>query len=169
MCASFKKGKPSKVKGLFSRKRGHADDGDEWGEQKENADERNVAASNAAFLDEARALSRRIKEKRELLSRVLEPVTYDNPGKIDENSKEKKPKQGKKKDADEHVVHQVDETTEEQTDVYIKKDNCIVCNKPVEGTSYICPGCGTKYCIRCAIALNERDEECWMCNRSLQF
>ena len=78
---------------------------------------------------------------------------------------------GKKKDKtqDDAVTHQVDEKTESEVDVFKKKEFCIVCNTSLKATTFICPYCETKYCIRCAIALSEQKEGCWTCHNPLNF
>ena len=51
----------------------------------------------------------------------------------------------------------------------IKGSQCVVCEMPLKGTNFDCPSCGTRYCIRCAIELNQRNEACWTCKNELKF
>jgi hypothetical protein len=51
----------------------------------------------------------------------------------------------------------------------IKGSQCVVCEKPLRGTTYDCPTCGTRYCIRCAIELNQGIEACRTCKNELKF
>ncbi len=46
---------------------------------------------------------------------------------------------------------------------------CITCKSPIKATAYICPGCATMYCIRCAIMHSERKERCLKCGMQMQF
>ncbi|MFX0100801.1 MAG: hypothetical protein ACFFCS_14595 [Candidatus Hodarchaeota archaeon] len=43
------------------------------------------------------------------------------------------------------------------------KNLCIVHKGPIEGFSYICPGCGVLYCRRCLDALIQIENKCWSC------
>jgi hypothetical protein len=117
-------------------------------------------------------IEEKIDEKRAILSRVMEPTTADGlkaaispvlPGKLWTDGKKKESGQ------DEEVTHQIDEKTEREVDVFKKKEFCIVCNASLKATTYICPYCETKYCIRCAIALSEQKEACWVCKNPLNF
>ncbi len=46
---------------------------------------------------------------------------------------------------------------------------CPKCKEPIKATTYVCPGCGTMYCIRCAIMMSERTEPCLKCGNALRF
>ena len=122
----------------------------------------------------SQALYGQISEKRAILSRVLEPTTQDeHAGKLAGSAIAETSAAAKKKKAgstgEEVVQHAVDAKTEAEIDVIKKKESCIVCNTPLKGTNFICPYCETKYCIRCAIALSQRQEACWACKNPLNF
>jgi predicted RNA-binding Zn-ribbon protein involved in translation (DUF1610 family) len=76
----------------------------------------------------------------------------------------------KKKDEKEEPVinHSVHKKTERELSVQKVKPTCIVCNVVLKGTSFICPTCSTKYCIRCAKTLSGRKEHCWTCRKPLK-
>jgi PKD repeat protein len=124
------------------------------------------------LLQDSERIEEKIDEKRAILSRVMEPMTAEEqeaavskeiPKKLSTTSKKK----GSGQEA--AVTHQVDEQTESEVGVYKKKEFCIVCNTNLKATTYICPHCETKYCIRCAIALSEQKESCWVCKNPLNF
>nr|MDO8109488.1 hypothetical protein [Candidatus Sigynarchaeota archaeon] len=48
-------------------------------------------------------------------------------------------------------------------------EKCVVCENTLKGTTYVCPEYETKYCIRCAVALSQREESCWTCKKPLRF
>lgn len=56
-----------------------------------------------------------------------------------------------------------DEITEEDIAVYKEKHFCVVHRGPIEGYTYICPDCGTYYCINCLEAIKEIENKCWSC------
>ncbi|MFX1276113.1 MAG: hypothetical protein ACFFBP_22525 [Promethearchaeota archaeon] len=56
-----------------------------------------------------------------------------------------------------------DHLTEEEIIVAIEKRICLVCKGKLERKIYICPDCGTFYCIKCSDALNELENICWVC------
>ncbi|MFX0101216.1 MAG: NosD domain-containing protein, partial [Candidatus Hodarchaeota archaeon] len=121
---------------------------------------------SAELLEGSDQMERRLAEKRALLARVLEPreVPVSKPLKI-----EKKPKKKLKETTEEQAERIIDEKTEKEVTVSKTKEYCIVCNNQLKGTNFICPYCETKYCIRCAIALSERKENCWNCKQPMSF
>ena len=66
------------------------------------------------------------------------------------------------------ISRKIDEKTERELKVVVKKEHCIVCDGVIVGASYICR-CMTKYCFRCAQVLAEREEECWACKQPIEF
>ncbi|MBN2151147.1 MAG: right-handed parallel beta-helix repeat-containing protein [Candidatus Lokiarchaeota archaeon] len=120
----------------------------------------------------SQAITEKIDEKRAILSRVMEPMTTEEKSASVPTKVLGKPSVGgKKKGAgqEEVVKHEVDAQTEGEVDVFKKKEFCIVCNTSLKATTFICPHCETKYCIRCAIALSERKESCWVCKNPMNF
>jgi parallel beta-helix repeat protein len=127
------------------------------------------------LLQDSQRIEEKIDEKRAILSRVMEPLTAEEQNAAASEAvpynKLSAPgrKKGKGSAPEEAVTHQVDEQTESEVNVIKKKEFCIVCNTPLKATTYICPHCETKYCIRCAIALSERKEACWACKNPMNF
>ena len=120
----------------------------------------------------SQTITEKIDEKRAILSRVMEPITTEEKGaSVPLKVPEKPLIAGKKKKSmqEEVIKHEVDKQTESEVDVFKKKEFCIVCNTSLKATTYICPHCETKYCIRCAIALSEQKETCWVCKNPLNF
>jgi predicted RNA-binding Zn-ribbon protein involved in translation (DUF1610 family) len=72
-------------------------------------------------------------------------------------------------DEDEIITHTVDRRTEKELGVHKVRPTCMVCTIPLKGTTFICPTCETKYCIRCAKALSLRKEYCWVCRKPLKI
>ena len=60
-------------------------------------------------------------------------------------------------------------TEEEEFDIEEDQDQCIVHKGPIRGLIYSCPGCGSKYCLRCAKTIKEKEENCWVCNAEIKF
>jgi hypothetical protein len=116
---------------------------------------KDVHAVVAEVPDES--LARRAREKRALLQRVMKPpnvVPFV--------------KKSKSADAEEEpVVHHIDRKTEHE--VVVERERCLVCDKVLVGTTYICPGCETKYCIRCAKELSSKGETCWKCKHKFDI
>ena len=54
--------------------------------------------------------------------------------------------------------------TEEEISISKEKKICIVCKGKVGGFSFICNGCGAFYCEKCAKALSDLENMCWVCN-----
>ena len=46
---------------------------------------------------------------------------------------------------------------------------CVVHKGPIDGPIYLCPSCRTFYCQKCAMALKERQEKCWVCERKFEL
>ncbi|MEX2684250.1 MAG: right-handed parallel beta-helix repeat-containing protein [Candidatus Sigynarchaeota archaeon] len=121
------------------------------------------------------SIAQRINEKQAILSRIMAPETLSQrkkKGKIQdhdqiEDLKHKKAKSSK--DQEEIIERKVDEQLEQELKVELKEEKCVVCEGILKGTSYVCPSCKTKYCIRCAIMLSDRQENCWVCKNRLTF
>ncbi len=71
-------------------------------------------------------------------------------------------------DDDKVITHSVDWRTERELGVHKVRPTCMVCTRPLKGTTFICPTCETKYCIRCARTLSVRKEYCWTCRKPLK-
>ncbi|MFX0103209.1 MAG: hypothetical protein ACFFCS_26830 [Candidatus Hodarchaeota archaeon] len=56
-------------------------------------------------------------------------------------------------------------------DVETKKIHqiCRECGNPVKGTSFKCKNCETYYCIRCALWISDKEEQCRKCGELLSF
>ncbi len=57
-------------------------------------------------------------------------------------------------------------STEEVT-FYREQTICLVCKGKVEGFSYICSNCKALYCEKCAHALANSENACWVCNEAI--
>nr|MDO8118080.1 NosD domain-containing protein [Candidatus Sigynarchaeota archaeon] len=103
---------------------------------------------------------RRLVEKQLMLSRIISPKTQSeiSAGNAAQDMVEAEGMKAKKIKAgpgvDEHVEHKIDEKLEAELNVQVKEELCIVWGTSLKGTSYVCPFCKTKYCIRCAIMLS---------------
>jgi hypothetical protein len=74
----------------------------------------------------------------------------------------------REKEAEIELLHkQRDELTED--DILISKERhiCLVHKGTIEGYSYICPECGSYYCVKCVEAIKKTADECWSCGASL--
>jgi len=66
------------------------------------------------------------------------------------------------------VSKRPDNLTEEEVSVSKEKKICIVCKGSVSGfNNFICTECGTFYCAKCAKALSQLENACWVCNRPI--
>ncbi len=55
--------------------------------------------------------------------------------------------------------------TEEEVSLYKEKKICIVCKGKATGFNiFVCPSCDTLYCQKCATALADRENVCWVCD-----
>ncbi len=55
--------------------------------------------------------------------------------------------------------------TEEDITLYKEKKICLVCKGKASGFNiYLCPNCDSLYCNKCAEALSELENACWVCN-----
>lgn len=81
----------------------------------------------------------------------------------------KKPKKDTKiKDSLFRVSKRPDNLTEEEVSVSKEKKICLVCKGNVAGfNNFICPECGTFYCAKCAKALSDLENICWVCEKPL--
>lgn len=59
------------------------------------------------------------------------------------------------------------EQTEKEIALQEKLDVCTVHKGTIEGISYVCPKCHTKYCLKCAKTLKENNENCWVCDTKI--
>jgi len=57
-----------------------------------------------------------------------------------------------------------DNITEEEVTFHREKKICMVCNSRVEKFNYICPMCDALYCMKCAQALTNLENVCWVCD-----
>jgi predicted RNA-binding Zn-ribbon protein involved in translation (DUF1610 family) len=107
--------------------------------------------------------------KKKIMTYTAPPVLSRFPS-PDQLKQEAVAKKTGKSIADEiPLEHQVDEATEKEVMVEVKKETCIVCTNELKGTSFHCPKCSTKYCLRCAKVLAEKGEECWTCRTPLKI
>ena len=60
------------------------------------------------------------------------------------------------------------EKTKGEMEVDVVIDRCQVHKGPLLGITYVCPKCQTKYCLKCANALMEKGEACWVCEEEIQ-
>ncbi len=61
------------------------------------------------------------------------------------------------------------EKTEKELIVDKQIDTCQVHKGQIFGVSYICQKCGTRYCLKCASTLSERNEVCWVCETPIEL
>jgi len=54
--------------------------------------------------------------------------------------------------------------SEEEVTFYKEKTICMVCKGKVEGFNFICTDCKALYCAKCANALSNLDNVCWVCD-----
>lgn len=57
-----------------------------------------------------------------------------------------------------------DQITEEEVSISKEKKICLVCKGKVGGFNFICNECGTFYCEKCAKAMVNLENVCWVCN-----
>lgn len=58
--------------------------------------------------------------------------------------------------------------TEEEVTYYKEQKICLVCKGKLGGfNNYICPGCDVMYCEKCARALSNLDNVCWVCDEPI--
>ncbi len=53
--------------------------------------------------------------------------------------------------------------TEQEVMFHKERKLCLVCKGKVEGFTFICPECSALYCQKCATALSNLDNACWVC------
>ena len=59
---------------------------------------------------------------------------------------------------------------ESELDIEEQEFTCIVHKGTIKGANiYLCPNCKTFYCVKCATALKERGEKCWLCYHEFEF
>ena len=56
------------------------------------------------------------------------------------------------------------EITEEEVTFFREQKICLVCKGKELGFTYICPKCEAFYCVKCAQALSNRENACWVCD-----
>ena len=56
-----------------------------------------------------------------------------------------------------------DSITDEDIAISKEKHFCVVHRGPIEGINFICPDCGTYYCIKCIEAIKKLENSCWSC------
>jgi len=57
--------------------------------------------------------------------------------------------------------------TEGDISVSKEKHFCLVHRGPIKGLNFICPECGTYYCLNCLEAIKENENACWSCGKAL--
>ncbi|MBA7530246.1 hypothetical protein ES705_22449 [subsurface metagenome] len=67
----------------------------------------------------------------------------------------------------ESLKKQKEEITEEDIKISKEKRFCVVHRGPIEGYNFICPECGTFYCVKCLEAIKEIENVCWSCGKPL--
>lgn len=67
----------------------------------------------------------------------------------------------------ESLKKQREEITEDDIAISKEKHFCIVHRGPIGGYNYICPECGTYYCIKCLDAIIDIENSCWSCKKPL--
>jgi hypothetical protein len=56
------------------------------------------------------------------------------------------------------------EITEEEVTFFREQKICLVCKGKELGFTYICPNCEAFYCMKCAQALSNQENACWVCD-----
>jgi parallel beta-helix repeat protein len=67
------------------------------------------------------------------------------------------------------AISQETQKTREEMLIEEKEDVCPVHKGPIVGIMYACPKCKTKYCMKCARTLVQKNEGCWACNEPISF
>ena len=62
------------------------------------------------------------------------------------------------------VSQRPDNITEEEISISKEKKICLVCKGKVIGLTYICTECEAFYCVNCAQAISNLENQCWACN-----
>jgi hypothetical protein len=77
------------------------------------------------------------------------------------------------------IIFKLKETLPKKSELYIKPDSvndedltlykerriCLVCKGDATGfNAYVCPVCGALYCLKCAKALSNMENRCWVCD-----
>ncbi|MHA1488196.1 MAG: hypothetical protein ACTSRI_00660, partial [Promethearchaeota archaeon] len=80
------------------------------------------------------------------------------------------------------IIFQLKETLPSKSEIFIKPESineedltlykerkiCLVCKGKASGFNvFVCPECGVLYCLKCAKALSDLENMCWVCNGSL--
>jgi RNA polymerase subunit RPABC4/transcription elongation factor Spt4 len=104
-------------------------------------------------IDPGTSFNRLAAKNRAMLSHVAEPEVVSS---IPYNT-------GFSQFEGEPVLRHADERTERE--VVVEKDRCLVCDAILAGTTYICPTCETKYCMRCAKLMASNGDTCWRCKQ----
>jgi len=60
-----------------------------------------------------------------------------------------------------------DYISDEEITYYKEQEICLVCKGKVDRHSYICPKCRALYCEKCALALINLENACWVCNTAI--
>jgi parallel beta-helix repeat protein len=66
---------------------------------------------------------------------------------------------------------ELEELRKTEAEVSVKKEHhvCVVHKGKIVGAIYLCPECETYYCMKCAIVLKEKGENCWVCNNEIEL
>jgi Ca2+/Na+ antiporter len=57
-----------------------------------------------------------------------------------------------------------EDITEEEVSISKEKKICLVCKGKLSRTIHLCPVCNVLYCQKCALALTNLENACWVCN-----
>ncbi|TXT60023.1 MAG: membrane protein of unknown function [Promethearchaeota archaeon] len=60
-----------------------------------------------------------------------------------------------------------EEITEAQVTFYRNQKICLICKGKVRGFNFMCSKCDALYCQKCAQALEELENACWVCNEPI--
>jgi hypothetical protein len=82
--------------------------------------------------------------------------------------KKKKITEQKKSEKSIEVLREI-EKTEREIHIQEREALCQVHKGPLMGITYRCPKCRTMYCLKCANALKENGEGCWICNSPINI
>jgi hypothetical protein len=63
--------------------------------------------------------------------------------------------------------HKRENLTEEEVTFYREQKICLVCRGKVSGLLYLCPNCNALYCFKCAKALSNLENACWICETAI--
>ncbi|MFX1569233.1 MAG: B-box zinc finger protein [Promethearchaeota archaeon] len=86
----------------------------------------------------------------------------------EKREKKEKKEEVKIEDSLFRLTKRPDNITEEEVTYYKEQKICLVCKGHVGGfNNYICTGCDVLYCEKCARALSNLDNVCWVCDEPI--